>query len=140
MQIDLFCFKVKIFWKRRKFKRKSPSFGFENYVALSETLTPYLSALNFCNSPVWIIKFDEQDFFSSLNWIFLPALVGKIQIWNRLTPCWSVLELKKIKLENSSSMNWIFSLQKSISKLICVGYTGSKNQVRNSVKIKFEIV
>ena len=28
-------------------------------------------------------------------------------------------------------MNWIFSLQKSISKLIFAGYTGSKNQVRN---------
>ena len=33
-------------------------------------------------------------------------------------------------------MNWIFSLQKSISKLIFVGYTGSKNQVRNTVKLR----
>ena len=36
-----------------------------------------------------------------------------------LTPCWCV------------------SLQKSISKLIFVGYTGSKNQVRNRLKIQF---
>jgi hypothetical protein len=45
-------------------------------------------------------------------------------------------------------MNWIFSLQKSISKLIFslqksisklifAGYTGSKNQVRNRLKIQF---
>ena len=34
-------------------------------------------------------------------------------------------------------MNWIFSLQKSISKLIFVGYTGSKNPVQNRLKIQF---
>ena len=34
-------------------------------------------------------------------------------------------------------MNWIFSLQKSISKLIYAGYTGSKNPVRNRLKIQF---
>ena len=34
-------------------------------------------------------------------------------------------------------MNWIFNLQKSILKLIFVGYTGSKNQVRNRLKIQF---
>ena len=32
--------------------------------------SPYLSALDFCNSSVWNIKFDELDFFLSLNWIF----------------------------------------------------------------------
>ena len=61
--------------------------------------------------------------------------------WQRpvliLTPCWSVLELWQIKLENSSSTNWIFSLQKSISKLIFAGYTGSKNSVWNRPKIQF---
>jgi hypothetical protein len=36
--------------------------------------------------------------------------------------------------EKSSSTNWIFSLQK---KLIFAGYTGSKNQVRNRLKIQF---
>ena len=41
----------------------------------------------------------------------------------------SVLDLKKIKFENSSSMNWIFNMQKSISKLIVEGYAGSKNPV-----------
>ena len=34
-------------------------------------------------------------------------------------------------------MNWIFSLQESISKLIFAGYTGSKNPVRNRLKIQF---
>ena len=42
-----------------------------------------------------------------------------------------------LNFEKSSSMNWIFSLQKSISKLIFAGYTGSKSQVWNRVKIKF---
>jgi hypothetical protein len=40
-------------------------------------------------------------------------------------------------LEKLSSTNWIFSLQKSILKLIFAGYTGSKNQVRNRQKIQF---
>ena len=49
----------------------------------------------------------------------------------------SVLDLKKIKFENSSSMNWIFNMQKSISKLIVEGYAGSKNPVRYRLKIQF---
>ena len=53
-----------------------------------------------------------------------------------LSPCWSVLDFWKIKLEKSSSTNWIFSLQKSISKLIFAGYIGSKNPVRNRLKIQ----
>ena len=39
--------------------------------------------------------------------------------------------------EKLSLTNWIFCLQKSISKLIFVGYTGSKNLVRNRLKIQF---
>ena len=62
------------------------------------------------------------SFFSSSSW----PLRG-----------WSVLEFWTIKLEKSSSMNWIFSLQKSISKLIFAGYTGSKNPVGNRLKIQF---
>ena len=54
-----------------------------------------------------------------------------------LSPCWSVREFWKSKLENSSSTNWIFSQQKSILKLIFAGYTGSKNPVRNRLKIQF---
>ena len=37
--------------------------------------------------------------------------------------------LKKSSLKKSSSRNWIFNLQKSISKLIFAGYTGSINPV-----------
>ena len=43
----------------------------------------------------------------------------------------------KINLEKSSSTNWILNLQKSISKLIFAGYTGSKNPVQNKLKIQF---
>ena len=32
------------------------------YLRPAKGLTPYLSALDFCNSPVWNIKFDELDF------------------------------------------------------------------------------
>ena len=51
---------------------------------LSKIQSPYLSALDFCNSSVWNVKFDELDFFPSLNWIFLPAVACKNQarqIW-----------------------------------------------------------
>ena len=53
------------------------------------------------------------------------------------TPYWSALEFWNIKLENAGTMNLIFSLQKLTSKLIFAGYTGSKNQARNSLKIQF---
>ena len=36
----------------------------------SKPLSPYLSALDFLNSPVWNFKFVELIFFPSLNWIF----------------------------------------------------------------------
>ena len=47
-------------------------------------LTPYLSALNFSNSPVWNIGFEKLDFFPCLNSNFLPAVAWEIQVWNRL--------------------------------------------------------
>ena len=40
-----------------------------------------------------------------------------------------------LNLEKSSWTNWIFSLKKSISKLMFAGYTGSKNPVWNRLKI-----
>ena len=54
-----------------------------------------------------------------------------------LSPCWSLLDFWKIKFEKSSSTNWIFNLQKSISKLIFASYTGSKYPVWNRLKIQF---
>ena len=39
--------------------------------------------------------------------------------------------------KSSRTTTWIFSLQKSISKLIFAGYTGSKNQVKNRLKTQF---
>ena len=62
-------------------------------------LPPYLSALDFCNYPVWNIEFEELDIFPSLNWIFLPAVACKIQVWNRL-------KIKFVKLDIS---NWIIA-------------------------------
>ena len=56
---------------------------------------------------------------------------------NRPTPYPSVLDFWKIKFEKSCSTNWIFYLQQSISKLIFAGYAGSKNPVRNGLKIHF---
>ena len=63
------------------------------------------------------------------NW-YLKIDIEKVY----LTPCWSVLEFWKIKLEKSSLTNWIFSLQKSSSKLIFAGYTGSKKTVWSRLK------
>ena len=63
---------------------------------------------------------------------FLPPSYLFKQTPNSLLICTWIL---KIKLEKSSSTNWIFSLQ-SISKLIFAGYTTSKNQVPNRVKIQ----
>ena len=54
-----------------------------------------------------------------------------------IIPCWFVLDYSKIKLEKSSSTNWIFNLEKLIAKLISAGYRGSKNPVWNKLKIQF---
>ena len=90
-QIEMWEFVYKvlltILWKKCHFEHnpKCPS---------KQSLYP--SALDFCNSPVWNIQFDELDFFPSLNWIFLPAVACTIQDWNRL-------KIKLIKLDIS---NW----------------------------------
>ena len=65
-------------------------------ITITNYSNPYLSALDFCNSSVSNIQFDELDFFPSLNWIFLPAVACKIQVWNRL-------KIQFIKLDIS---NW----------------------------------
>jgi hypothetical protein len=40
--------------------------------------------LFFYNCPVWNIEFHELDFLPRLNWIFLPSVACKIQVWNIL--------------------------------------------------------
>ena len=55
----------------------------------------------------------------------------------RHSPYPSVLDFWKFKFKKLSLTNWIFNLQKAISKLIFAGYTGSKNPVRNRLKIQF---
>ena len=49
---------------------------------------------------------------------------------------WRPIHLHLI-FEKSTSTSWICNLQKSISKLIFAGYTGSKNPVWNRLKIQF---
>ena len=60
---------------------------------------------------------------------------GDVRILEYLTQ--SVLDFCKIKFGKSSSTTWIFNQQKSILKLIVAYYTGSKNSVRNRLKIQF---
>ena len=73
------------------------------------------------------------NWFTETNFAILQKVTGH----SNPTPCWSVFEFWKIKLENSNLKNWIFSLQKSILKLIFADYTGSKNSVSNRLKIQF---
>ena len=42
-----------------------------------------LSELDYWNTPVWNIQFDELDFFPILNWIFTTCGACKIKAWNR---------------------------------------------------------
>ena len=55
-------------------------------------------------------------------------------IKNPANPCWSALDFWKKKFEKFSLMNLVFNLQKSISKLIFAGNTGSKNPLWNSIQ------
>jgi hypothetical protein len=55
-----------------------------------------------------------------------------LKIAESWTPYPSVLDFLKIKFDKLD-----FNLQKSISKLIFAGYAGSKNPVRNRLKIQF---
>ena len=52
---------------------------FPKYLILINSVQPILLSICtwFLNSPVWNIKFDELDFFPSLNWIFLHAVACK---------------------------------------------------------------
>ena len=66
---------------------------------------------------------------------FHPTIALSICTWflkNRIK-----FDFWKIKFEKSSLTNWIFNLQKLISKLSFSGYTGSKNTIRNRLKILF---
>ena len=45
----------------------------------NETHSPYLSALNICNSPVWNIEFDELEISLFQTWILQATTGRKIQ-------------------------------------------------------------
>ena len=61
-------------------KKKFTSSYWKNFLMQS----PYPSALDFWNSLLWNIKFDEFDIFPTLEQIFLPAVTSQIQVWNGL--------------------------------------------------------
>ena len=70
----------------------------------------------------------------------------KMQMGRKISFCCTIAQLLAARNSNSliyteflksSSKNWIFSLQKSISKLVFAGYTDSKNPVWNWLKIQF---
>ena len=65
--------------------------------------TPYLSELDFSNSPVWNIKFDELDFFPSLkltgiffqfNLIFFSSFMARVKYFDG--PCLTIYSLSTI--------------------------------------------
>ena len=60
---------------------------------------PYLSELDFSNSPVWNFQFDELDFFPSLNWIFVGYTGSK-------NPVQTGKKYQFIKLEISNWRIW----------------------------------
>ena len=104
-------------------------------------------------SIVWLLMVSESQVkIRNLLWKYCISpnnVRGNLILWHlqmgklikgdtiQVAPCWSVPEFWKIKVENSSSTNWIFSLQKSISNVIFAGYTGSKNPVLKRLKIQF---
>jgi hypothetical protein len=118
---------------------KSSNFRYENWQVRFLHFLTTLNNVYSQNTIIWISF--ELSMFS----------FNQQSIW--YSPFWYVLEFWKIKLEKSSSTNWIFSLQKSISKSVFAGYTGSKNLIeidknldfpnwffRNQVKINRGIV
>ena len=65
--------------------------------------TPYLSELDFSNSPVWNIEFDELDFFPSLKptgyffqfkLIFFSSFMARVKYFDR--PCLTIYSLSTI--------------------------------------------
>ena len=61
----------------------------------SNPLSPYLSALDFLNFPVWNFKFVELDFFPSLNWIYTACVTCK-------NPVQTKKKIQFIKLSSSN--------------------------------------
>ena len=82
---------------------------------------------------VWTVtRFVDTTYFT----IDIPVCWGSFDVWFLIFHKYEFMMCLRPaeKLEKS---NWIFSLQKFISKLIFAGYTGSKNSVRNRLKIQF---
>ena len=88
-------------------------------IALSWAETECNSSILKQNAVVWLTQFASNPGSYKWAWGFLKG-------WFGITPYPFVLDFWKIKFEKSSSMNWIFNVQKSIPKLIFAGYTGSK--------------
>ena len=66
-------------------------------------------------NPYWKLQYTHSRKTKSKNFFF--AVLASVYH----SPCWSVLDFWKFKLEKSSSTNWIFNQQKSNLKLIFAG-------------------
>ena len=96
-----------------------------------ETHSPYLSALNICNSPVWNIEFDELEISPFRTWILQATTGRKIQFKLGKNP---VYQAQYFKLENGKiqvqmdrrigSLHWSLEYAWKIRYIIPRSYTG----------------
>ena len=80
------------------------------------------------NSGSYCLLNSDQKVWITINW---NEVKGP---GNTNMPFSSVIVFLRIKYEKSNLNNWILNLQKSISKLIFAGYTGSKKSNRINIR------
>ena len=80
------------------------------------------------NSGTYRLLNSDQKIWISINWNEVKGT------GNTNMPFSSVIVFLRIKYEKSNLNNWILNLQKSISKLIFAGYTGSKKSNRINIR------
>ena len=102
---------------------KQSLFGLASSGYLFTSTSGYLFTSTWLRPRIWHV--------SSLQIFASPTLL------DTHSPGWFIFDFWKIKLEKLSLTNWLFSLQKSILKLIFAAYTGSKNPVWNRLKMQF---
>ena len=110
------------------------SIGISQYIFLSDYKIGrwlYLFVLSLKTVSNWVL---DKVIRNILQFIKYPVLLK----WqSKAFPLLICFWIFKNQVRKSSSTKWIFSLQKSISKLIFASYTGSKNPVRNRIKIQY---
>ena len=86
---SLNCFRINFTYKICKLM----TIIYSNLVTLKKLIS-YLAALDFWHSPVWNFKFDELDFFPSLNWILAGYTSSKNPVQTRKKSSSSNLKFK----------------------------------------------